>query len=158
MNEKKYPLPPFTKETAIKKVRLAEDAWNKRDPNLIALAYSEDSEWRNRGKFINGRRDIIKFLETKWQAESHYKLIKELWAYFENFISVRFQYEWYHEGERQWYRAYGNENWRFNENGLMDKRQASINDVKINEDELIFTWEVSGPRPDDFPGLTELGL
>ncbi|OUR95848.1 hypothetical protein A9Q84_15215 [Halobacteriovorax marinus] len=158
MNEKKYPLPPFTHKTALEKVRLAEDAWNSRDPLKIAQAYSVNSEWRNRSEFIKGRDEIIQFLENKWSAESHYKLIKELWAFSDTFIAVRFQYEWYHCKEKQWYRAYGNENWEFDSDGLMKRRQASINDVPISEKELLFTWKNFGARPVSFPGLSELGL
>jgi nuclear transport factor 2 (NTF2) superfamily protein len=130
--EQKMPLPPFTFETATQKVQLAEDAWNSQDPNRIALAYTIDTEWRNRSTFINGRDEVIKFLTEKWQKELNYKLKKELWAFTENRIAVRFEYE-YHDHSRQWFRAYGNENWEFDENGLMKKRFASINDLAINE-------------------------
>ena len=130
--EQKLPLPPFTFETATQKVQLAEDGWNSQDPHRIALAYTVDTEWRNRSAFINGRDEVIKFLTEKWQKELSYKLKKELWAFTENKIAVRFEYE-YHDHVGQWFRAYGNENWEFDENGLMRKRFASINDLAINE-------------------------
>jgi len=130
--EQKLPLPPFTFETATQKVQLAEDAWNSQNPNRIALAYTIDTEWRNRSVFVNGREEIIKFLTEKWQKELDYKLKKELWAFTENRIAVRFEYE-YHNNSGQWFRAYGNENWEFDENGLMKKRFASINDLAITE-------------------------
>ncbi|SDP99248.1 hypothetical protein SAMN05428975_4961 [Mucilaginibacter sp. OK268] len=130
--EQKTPLPPFTFETATQKVQLAEDAWNSKDPERVSLAYTIDSEWRNRSQFINGRAEIVQFLSGKWQKELDYKLKKELWAFTDNRIAVRFEYE-YHDAAGQWYRAYGNENWEFNEHGLMQKRYASINDVLINE-------------------------
>ena len=133
--EQKLPLPPFTLETATQKVQLAEDAWNSQDPNRIALAYTIDTEWRNRSVFINGRQEVIKFLTEKWQKELDYKLKKELWAFTENKIAVRFEYE-YHDHSGQWFRAYGNENWEFDENGLMKRRYASINDLAITEREL----------------------
>jgi nuclear transport factor 2 (NTF2) superfamily protein len=132
--EQKPPLPPFTFETAIQKVQLAEDAWNSQDPERISLAYTIDSEWRNRSEFINGRAEIVKFLTSKWQRELDYKLKKELWAFTDNRIAVRFEYE-YHDAAGQWYRAYGNENWEFDENGLMQKRFASINDILISEED-----------------------
>jgi len=132
--EQKPPLPPFTFETATQKVQLAEDAWNSQDPERVSLAYTIDSEWRNRSQFINGRAEIVQFLTTKWQKELDYKLKKELWAFTDNRIAVRFEYE-YHDAAGQWYRAYGNENWEFNEHGLMQKRYASINDVLINEED-----------------------
>jgi nuclear transport factor 2 (NTF2) superfamily protein len=132
MMEQKLPLPPFNFETATQKVQLAEDAWNSQNPNRIALAYTIDTEWRNRSAFINGRDEVIKFLTEKWQKELSYKLKKELWAFTENKIAVRFEYE-YHDHTGQWFRAYGNENWEFDENGLMKKRFASINDLAINE-------------------------
>jgi nuclear transport factor 2 (NTF2) superfamily protein len=132
--EQKHPLPPFTFETATQKVQLAEDAWNSQDPERVSLAYTVDSEWRNRSQFINGRAEIVKFLTAKWQRELDYKLKKELWAFTDNRIAVRFEYE-YHDAAGQWYRAYGNENWEFNEHGLMQKRYASINDVLINEED-----------------------
>ncbi|WP_419700025.1 DUF1348 family protein [Mucilaginibacter sp. NFX135] len=132
--EQKLPLPPFTFETATQKVQLAEDAWNSQDPERVSLAYTIDSEWRNRSQFINGRAEIVQFLTAKWQKELDYKLKKELWAFTGNRIAVRFEYE-YHDAAGQWYRAYGNENWEFNEHGLMQKRYASINDVLINEED-----------------------
>jgi len=132
--EQKHPLPPFTFETATQKVQLAEDAWNSQDPERVSLAYTIDSEWRNRSQFINGRAEIVQFLTAKWQKELDYKLKKELWAFTGNRIAVRFEYE-YHDAAGQWYRAYGNENWEFNEHGLMQKRYASINDVLINEED-----------------------
>lgn len=152
----KPPVPPFTLETAIEKARMAENAWNGRDPEKVALAYTEDSRWRNRSEFINGRAEIISFLQRKWAKEIGYKLIKEVWAYTDNRIAVRFQYEW-HDDSGQFYRSYGNENWEFSETGLMRRREASINDVLIRPDDRLFTWG-EGPRPLDFPGLTELGL
>ncbi|HEK19384.1 MAG TPA: nuclear transport factor 2 family protein [Bacteroidetes bacterium] len=132
MTEQKLPLPPFTLETAIQKVQMAEDAWNSRDPQRIALAYTIDTEWRNRDQFVNGREQVIAFLTHKWERELNYKLKKELWAFTGNRIAVRFEYE-YHNHEGQWFRAYGNENWEFDQNGLMQKRYASINDLKIAE-------------------------
>ncbi|PAW93010.1 DUF4440 domain-containing protein [Mucilaginibacter sp. MD40] len=132
MTEQKLPLPSFTLETAIQKVQLAEDAWNSRDPQRIALAYTIDTEWRNRDQFVNGRQEVITFLTHKWERELNYKLKKELWAFTGNRIAVRFEYE-YHNHEGQWFRAYGNENWEFDQNGLMQKRYASINDLKIAE-------------------------
>nr|WP_297786715.1 nuclear transport factor 2 family protein [uncultured Allomuricauda sp.] len=134
MTEKKTPLPPFTEETAKEKIQLAEDAWNSQDPQKISMAYSKDSEWRNRSTFINGREEIQKFLKNKWENELDYKLKKEYWAHTDNRIAVRFEYE-YRNRSGQWYRAYGNENWEFNEHGLMQKRYASINDYTINEHE-----------------------
>lgn len=132
--EKKYPIPPFTLETAIQKVQLAEDAWNSQDPERISLAYSLDTEWRNRDTFVNGRKAVQEFLKGKWEKELNYKLKKELWAYTDNRIAVRFEYEW-QDKQGQWFRAYGNENWEFNEDGLMEKRYASINDLPIDESE-----------------------
>lgn len=132
--EQKYPLPPFTFETAVQKVQLAEDAWNSQDPEKVSLAYTTDTVWRNRSTFINGRRAVQEFLKTKWEKELNYKLKKELWAYSDNRIAVRFEYEW-QDQQGQWFRAYGNENWEFNENGLMEKRYASINDLPIDESE-----------------------
>lgn len=151
------PLPPFTRESAIEKVRKAEDAWNMRNPEKIALAYSFDSRWRNRSVFINGRKEIANFLNGKWARELDYRLIKELWAFTDDRIAVRFQYE-YHNVDGSWFRAYGNENWEFDDKGLMCIRQASINDVAIEESERKFFWDAPGPRPIDHPGLTELGL
>jgi nuclear transport factor 2 (NTF2) superfamily protein len=150
------PLPNFTKESAIEKVRLAEDGWNNQNPEKIATAYSLDSVWRNRDTFINGREEIVGFLTGKWQKEKEYRLIKELWAYSENRIAVRYVYEYQNESG-QWFRAHGNENWQFNEKGLMTERHASINDVKITENERKFLWPL-GRRPDDHPELSELGL
>lgn len=150
------PLPPFTKESAIEKVRAAEDAWNSRDPQRISLAYSEDSRWRNRSEFISGRSEIIAFLRRKWIRELDYRLIKELWSYDGNRIAVRFAYEW-HDDSGNWFRSYGNENWQFNEQGLMTQRYASINDLPIKEDERLFRWPL-GRRPDQHPGLTDLNL
>lgn len=132
--EQKFPLPPFTLETALQKVQLAEDAWNSQDPVRVSLAYTKDTEWRNRSEFINGREDVVKFLSGKWKKELNYKLKKELWAFADNRIAVRFEYE-YTNLEGEWFRAYGNENWEFDENGLMQKRFASINDLAIKEDE-----------------------
>ncbi|MBU6248394.1 MAG: DUF1348 family protein [Xanthomonadaceae bacterium] len=150
------PLPPFTEETARQKVRMAEDAWNGRDPARVALAYSPDSRWRNRAEFLQGREAIEAFLTRKWQRELDYRLIKELWAFRDNRIAVRFAYE-FHDDSGQWYRAYGNENWEFDEHGLMRLRIASINDLPIAEAERRYHWP-HGRRPDDHPGLGELGL
>jgi len=150
------PLPPFTRETAIQKVRLAEDAWNSRDPERVALGYSIDSRWRNRAEFINGRQEIIAFLTRKWAKELDYRLIKELWAFDGNRIAVRFAYEW-HDDSENWYRAYGNENWEFNDDGLMRVRYACINDLPIKEADRKYHWP-QGRRPDDHPGLSDLGL
>lgn len=151
------PLPPFTLETAHLKVRAAEDAWNSRNPERIALAYSEDSAWRNRAEFFRGRFAIVHFLTHKWAKELDYRLIKELWAFTDNRIAVRFAYEW-HDHNGRWFRAYGNENWEFDANGLMRQRHASINDLPIEAGERKFHWDSSGPRPLDHPGLSELGL
>jgi nuclear transport factor 2 (NTF2) superfamily protein len=148
--------PPFTLETAIRKARMAEDAWNTRDPQRVALAYTEDSKWRNRDEFFQGRPAIIAFLERKWQRESDYRLIKEVWCHGTDRISVRFQYEW-HNPVGHWFRAHGNEQWEFDPSGLMRRREASINDVAIRESDRKFHWPL-GPRPADAPGLTELGL
>ena len=150
------PLPPFTFESATKKVRMAEDGWNSKDPVKVSLAYTADSSWRNRSVFINGRDSIVEFLTKKWEKESHYRLIKELWAYTDNKIAVRFAYEWQDE-KGNWFRSYGNENWEFNENGYMYKRIASINDLPILEKDRKFDWE-PGRRPDEYPSLSELGL
>ncbi|MDT8407862.1 MAG: nuclear transport factor 2 family protein [Methylococcales bacterium] len=150
------PLPPFTTETAIQKVRKAEDAWNHSVPENIALAYSADSVWRNRNEFLQGREAIIAFLTRKWQRELDYRLIKELWACQDNRIAVRFAYEW-HDDSGNWYRSYGNENWEFDELGLMRRRLASINDLRIDASARVFHWP-KGPRPEDHPGLSELGL
>jgi nuclear transport factor 2 (NTF2) superfamily protein len=154
--EQRPPFPPFTRETAIEKVRKAEDAWNGRDPQKVALAYSIDGRWRNRNEFINGREQIIAFLTRKWQRESDYRLIKELWAFTDSRIAVRFAYESQDEAG-QWFRSYGNENWEFDSNGLMTARHASINDLAITAAERLFHWP-SGRRPDDHPGLSDLGL
>jgi nuclear transport factor 2 (NTF2) superfamily protein len=154
--ESRPPFPPFTKESAIEKVRLAEDGWNSRDPHRVSLAYSEDSRWRNRSEFINCREKIVEFLTRKWTKELEYRLIKELWSYNENHIAVRFAYEW-HDDSGNWFRSYGNENWEFNEQGLMTRRYASINDLPIKEEERLFRWPL-GRRPDEHAGLTELGL
>jgi nuclear transport factor 2 (NTF2) superfamily protein len=150
------PLPPFTRETAIIKVRGAEDAWNSREPEKVSLAYSIDSYWRNRAEFINGRAEIVAFLKRKWSKELDYRLIKELWAYEGNHIAVRFAYE-SHDDSGNWYRSYGNENWEFDEFGLMRKRFACINDLPIKEAERKFHWPL-GRRPDDHPSLSDLGL
>lgn len=150
------PLPPFTEDTAKQKVRLAEDAWNGRDPAKVALAYTPDSRWRNRAEFLQGREAIEAFLTRKWQRELEYRLIKELWAFHDNRIAVRFAYE-FHDDSGQWYRAYGNENWEFDENGLMRLRIASINDAPIAERDRKYHWP-QGRRPDDYPGLSDLGF
>ncbi len=157
MSESRPPLPPFTRETAIKKVRGAEDAWNSRDPERVALAYTEDSRWRNRAEFFEGRTAIIAFLGRKWSKELDYRLIKELWAFDDNRIAVRFAYEW-HDDSGHWFRSYGNENWEFDERGLMRQRHASINDRPIAEADRKFHWDRSVPRPADHPGLSDLGL
>ena len=150
-------VPPFTRETAIAKVRMAEDAWNSRDPHRVSLAYTEDSRWRNRAEFINGRAEIVAFLTRKWHKELDYRLIKELWAFTENRIAVRFAYEW-HDDSGNWFRSYGNENWHFGTDGLMHHRYACINDLPIKESDRKFHWDRSGSRPLDHPGLSELGL
>lgn len=155
-NEIKLPVPPFTKETATQKVRMAEDAWNSRDPEKVCLAYTMNSRWRNRAEFPIGREQIKAFLQQKWQKELDYRLIKELWAFDTNRIAVRFAYEW-HDADNNWYRSYGNENWQFNAEGLMELRHASINDLPISEQQRKFHWSI-GKRPDDHPGLSELGL
>jgi nuclear transport factor 2 (NTF2) superfamily protein len=156
MNAQRPPLPPFTPETAIEKVRLAEDGWNSRDPEKVALAYTIESNWRNRAEFLRGREEIIAFLTRKWQRELDYRLIKELWSFRENRIAVRFAYEW-HDDSGTWFRSYGNENWEFGEDGLMRRRLASINDAPIREAERRFHWPL-GRRPDDHPGLSDLGF
>jgi nuclear transport factor 2 (NTF2) superfamily protein len=150
------PLPPFTHETAVQKVRLAEDAWNTRDPEKVAAAYSADSRWRNRSEFLTGRQEIQEFLTRKWARELEYRLIKELWAFADDRVAVRFAYEW-HDDSGQWFRSYGNENWEFDADGLMRRRHASINDLPIADSERLYAWP-AGRRPDDHPGLTELGL
>ena len=149
-------VPPFTRDSATEKVRLAEDAWNSRDPAKVALAYTIDSRWRNRAEFVNGREEILAFLTRKWSKELDYRLIKELWAYDGNRIAVRFAYEW-HDDSGQWFRSYGNENWEFDEAGLMRRRHASINDLRIKPSDRKFHWPL-GRRPDDHPGLSSLGL
>lgn len=154
--ETRPPLPPFSRETALQKVRMAEDGWNSRDPERVAMAYTVDSRWRNRAEFPVGREQIRAFLARKWQGEGEYRLIKELWAFEGNRIAVRFAYEW-HDAAGQWFRSYGNENWEFDEQGLMALRYASINDLAIREDERKFHWP-QGRRPDEHPGLSELGM
>lgn len=156
MSENRPPLPPFDKDSAANKVRLAEDAWNSREPEKVSLAYTIDSQWRNRSDFLTGRQAIVAFLEAKWKKECEYRLIKELWATAANRIAVRFAYEW-HDDEGQWYRSYGNENWEFNDAGLMFRRIASINDLTISDSERLYHWP-QGRRPVEHPGLTELGL
>jgi uncharacterized protein len=150
------PLPPFTHDTAVQKARGAEDGWNSRDPEKVSLAYTTDSHWRNRSEFINGRSEIVAFLTRKWAKELEYRLIKELWAFTENRIAVRFAYEW-HDDSGNWFRSYGNENWEFDGDGLMARRIASINDLHILESARKFHWPL-GRRPDDHPGLSDLGL
>ncbi|MGZ8246249.1 nuclear transport factor 2 family protein [Methylomagnum sp.] len=154
--ESRPPFPPFTQETAAQKVRMAEDGWNGRDPHRVALAYTVDSEWRNRAEFPEGREQIVAFLTRKWARELDYRLIKELWAWQGNRIAVRFAYEW-HDDAGNWFRSYGNENWEFDEHGLMRRRFASINDLPIQASDRKFHWPL-GRRPDDHPGLSELGL
>ncbi|MBW9462265.1 nuclear transport factor 2 family protein [Kluyvera sp. EC_51] len=156
MSISRPPLPPFTRESAIEKVRLAEDGWNSRDPVKVAMAYTTDTQWRNRAEFIHGRAEAQAFLERKWKKEQEYRLIKELWAFEGNRIAVRYAYEW-HDDSGNWFRSYGNENWEFNEDGLMQRRFACLNDLPIREDERLFHWP-EGRRPDDHPGLSELGL
>jgi uncharacterized protein (TIGR02246 family) len=151
------PLPPFSEATAIQKIRAAEDAWNSRDPQRCAGAYTPDSQWRNRSAFLTGREEIVAFLSGKWERELDYRLIKELWAFSDDAIAVRFVYE-FHTEAGQWFRAHGNENWQFTAQGLMSQRHASINDVAIETAERRFHWEAPGPRPEDHPGLSELGL
>lgn len=150
------PLPPFSLETAAQKARMAEDAWNSRDPARVALAYTEDSRWRNRAEFLTGRAEIVAFLTGKWERELDYRLIKEIWGTLNNRIAVRFAYEWRNPAG-QWFRSYGNENWQFDAGGLMEQRHASINDLAISETERKFHWPL-GRRPDDHAGLTALGL
>lgn len=150
------PLPPFTAETAVEKARLAEDAWNSRDPARVALAYTEDSRWRNRAEFFKGREAIVAFLTRKWTHELDYRLIKEVWAFRDNRIAVRFAYEW-HDDSGNWFRSYGNENWEFDERGLMQLRLASINDLPLAAIERKFHWPL-GRRPDGHPGLSDLGF
>ncbi|MFI2619214.1 DUF1348 family protein [Streptomyces sp. NPDC018584] len=150
------PVPPFSRRSAVEKVRLAEDGWNSRDPEKVALAYSEDSRWRNRAEFVTGRDAIVALLSRKWARELEYRLIKEVWAHSDDRIAVRFAYEW-RDDSGQWYRSYGNENWQFDADGLMRARHASINDLPIQESDRLYHWPL-GRRPDDHPGLTELGL
>lgn len=150
------PVPPFTLESAIQKVRMAEDAWNTRNPEQVSLAYTADSTWRNRSEFLTGREAIVRFLTRKWDKELDYRLIKELWAFHGARIAVRFAYEW-HDEEGNWFRSYGNENWEFSDSGLMRRRLASINDVPISETDRKYFWPI-GRRPDDHPGLSELSL
>ncbi|MDR5802221.1 MULTISPECIES: nuclear transport factor 2 family protein [unclassified Caballeronia] len=154
--ESKPPFPPFTAETAVQKVRAAEDGWNTRDPKKVALAYSQDTRWRNRAEFVDGRAAVEAFLQRKWDRELDYRLIKELWAFTGNRIAVRFAYEW-HDDSGHWHRSYGNENWEFNEAGLMTHRHASINDLPIREADRKYHWPL-GRRPDDHPGLSDLGF
>ena len=156
MDASRPPLPPFTLDTATEKVRLAEDGWNSRDPDRVALAYTADSQWRNRAEFLNGRAAIVEFLTRKWQRELDYRLIKELWAFRDNRIAVRFAYEW-HDDSGSWFRSYGIENWEFDEAGLMRRRLASINDAPIRDVDRRFRWP-AGRRPDDHPGLSDLGF
>ena len=153
---KRPPVPPFTLETASQKVRMAEDAWNTRDPVKVAGGYTVDSRWRNRAEFVDGRDEIIAFLTRKWARELDYRLIKELWAFGERRIAVRFAYEW-HDDSGTWFRSYGNENWEFDDDGLMRRRHASINDLPIAEPDREYRWP-AGRRPDDHPGLSDLGL
>jgi nuclear transport factor 2 (NTF2) superfamily protein len=150
------PLPPFTKETAVQKVRMAEDGWNSRDPDKVSMVYTIDSTWRNRAEFVIGRKEIVEFLKRKWARELDYRLIKEMWAFTDNRIAVRFAYEW-HDDSGEWFRSYGNENWEFDTNGLMKRRIASINDVPIKETERKYRWPL-GRRPDSHPGLSDLFL
>jgi nuclear transport factor 2 (NTF2) superfamily protein len=154
--ESRPPFSPFTRETAAQKVRGAEDGWNTREPERVALAYTVDSRWRNRAEFFSGRDAIVEFLRRKWAKELDYRLIKELWAFHEARIAVRFAYEW-HDDAGSWFRSYGNENWEFDERGLMRRRTASINDLPIRESERKYRWPL-GRRPDDHPGLSDLGL
>jgi nuclear transport factor 2 (NTF2) superfamily protein len=154
--ESRPPFPPFTRESAAQKARGAEDAWNSRDPERVALAYTPDSVWRNRSEFFTGREAIVQFLRRKWAKELDYRLIKEVWAWTEARIAVRFAYEW-HDDSGSWFRSYGNENWEFSDNGLMRRRVASINDVPMREADRKYRWPL-GRRPDDHPGLSELGL
>jgi nuclear transport factor 2 (NTF2) superfamily protein len=157
MNIARPPLPPFSHATAAQKVRAAEDGWNTCNADKVALAYTEDSRWRNRTDFLQGRVAIIAFLSNKWRREQEYRLIKELWAFIDNRIAVRFAYEW-HDDSGNWFRSYGNENWEFDEHGLMRSRHASINDLPIPENQRLFFWDRSGPRPADHPSLSALGL
>jgi nuclear transport factor 2 (NTF2) superfamily protein len=157
MREEHSPVPPFTRETAQTKVRGAEDGWNSRNPERVSLVYTPDSRWRVRAEFVNGRSEIVAFLTRKWAKELDYRLIKELWAFADNRIAVRFAYEW-RDDSGNWYRSYGNENWEFANDGRMQRRIASINDLPIQERERKYHWDSSGPRPTDHPGLSDLGL
>jgi len=157
VSESRPPFPPFTLETAIQKVRIAEDSWNTCNAEKVSLGYAPDSHWRNRSEFIQGRPAIVAFLQRKWARELDYRLIKELWAFTGNRIAVRFAYEW-HDDSANWFRSYGNENWHYNDAGLMEYRHASINDLPINESERKYHWPRSGPRPADHPSLTDLGF
>jgi nuclear transport factor 2 (NTF2) superfamily protein len=157
MSESRPPFPPFTRATAEQKVRGAEDGWNSCNPERVSLAYSPDSAWRNRAEFMNGRAEIVAFLTRKWVKELDYRLIKELWAFTEDRIAVRFAYEW-HDDSGNWFRSYGNENWEFGSDGLMKRRFACINDLPIRESERKYHWDRSGPRPADHPSLSDLGL
>jgi nuclear transport factor 2 (NTF2) superfamily protein len=157
MSTDRPPLPPFSLESAVQKVRAAEDGWNSRNPQRVSLAYTEDSVWRNRSEFLRGRPAIIAFLTRKWRRELDYRLIKEVWAFADNRIAVRFAYE-HHDDCGNWFRAYGNENWEFDTHGLMRARHASINDLPITQSDRLFHWDSSGPRPADHPGLSDLGL
>ena len=150
------PVPPFSYQSAVEKVRLAEDGWNSRDPEKVSLAYSVDTNWRNRAEFVHSRQEAAEFLSRKWAKEHEYRLIKELWAFSDNRIAVRYAYEW-HDDSGNWFRSYGNENWEFADDGLMKNRYACINDLPIDESERKFNWPL-GRRPDDYPGLSELGL
>ena len=155
--ETRPPLPPFTHDDAVAKVRAAEDGWNTRDPHRVAMAYTPDSRWRNRSEFFSGRDAIVEFLTRKWRKEQDYRLIKEMWAFGDDRIAVRFAYEW-HDDSGAWFRSYGNENWQFDASGLMARRHASINDVAIAEEDRKFRWDLSGPRPQEHPGLSDLDL
>ena len=154
--ESKPPLPPFSRDDAIKKVRAAEDAWNTRDPEKVSMAYTVDTRWRNRSEFLNGRDEVVEFLKRKWAKELDYRLVKEMWAFGDDRIAVRFAYEW-HDDRGRWFRSYGNENWQFAENGQMARRHASINDVPIEESARLYHWDL-GARPLEHPGLSDLGL
>ncbi len=157
MPESRAPFPPFTPESATQKVRMAEDSWNSCDPARVSLGYSVDSRWRNRSEFFTGREAIVSFLQRKWVRELNYSLIKELWAFTDNRIAVRFAYEW-HDDSGNWFRSYGNENWFYNGAGLMEQRYACINDLPIRESDRKYHWDRSGPRPPDHPSLSDLGF
>jgi nuclear transport factor 2 (NTF2) superfamily protein len=156
-SEQRPPVPPFSRDDAIRKVRGAEDAWNTRDPQRVALAYTPDSRWRNRSEIFQGRPAIVEFLTRKWAKELEYRLIKEMWAFDTDRIAVRFAYEW-HDQDGAWFRSYGNENWQFDANGLMARRHASINDIAIDEADRKYHWDLSGPRPPEHPSLSDLDL